>query len=322
MKAATGRSVRRLLPILILASSKWLEASGPAFAVDVSVGADNRTLTLFADANQLTVFRSYDDKGNSTAIGPNGPYAGWGVRAVAEGRDDLARVLWTNVDGSAALWFVGPTGNQASHLYAASTGWTAIDVSVASDSTTHVLWTNVDGRTKIASVADSGAVLEESTHGPFSGWIARSIADGDDGLTRLLWNNVDGRVGLSLIDAGQITATFRFTPEAGWTARDVAVAAYNRARILLTDAANQMALWSVDNSGAVSDSGSVYRANQTGLTPRRVTTGADGLTRVLWTSSIDNYGAVWILSYNNVYQSSFFFCPDFGATLSCGYWDY
>lgn len=320
MGDATWRHVGRLLPVLILATTKWLEASGPASAVDVSVAADNRTLTLFADADQRTVFRSYDNSGDSTAIGPNGPYSGWGVRAVADGRDGLARVLWNNVDGSAALWFLGPTGNQASHLYAASAGWAAIDVSVASDGATHLLWTNVDGRIKIASIADSGMLLGETIYGPFNGWIARSIADGEDGLTRLLWNNVDGRVGLSLIDAGQITATFRFTPEAGWTARDIAVASYNRARILLADTANRMALWTVDNSGAVSDSGHVYFANQTGMAPRRVATGADGLTRVLWTGS--GYGALWVFSFENVYQSSFLFCPDFGATLSCGYWDY
>ena len=216
-----------------ISSSGSSDQSAP---LDLSVGRDNKTRVLFNDPDNRALLRSFDNSGNSTTDGFHGPYSGWRPRAVADGTDGLTRVLWNNVDGSAALWLLGQTGNQASYLYGPSTGWTAVDVSVGSDGTTHLLWTNIDGRTKLTSVAISGTLVADTTYGPFSGWVARSISDGADGLTRILWTNNDGRVGLSLVDAGQIAATYRFAPGPGWTALDVAVATDNRARILFVDA--------------------------------------------------------------------------------------
>jgi hypothetical protein len=205
-------SVVRRLAILTLMglvlSTPAMLASDPAAAVDVSVGADNRTLTVFSDPDHRTVFRSYDNSGASTSIGPEGPYRGWIVRAVADGEDGLTRVLWNNVDGTAALWMLGPKVNEASYLYGPAAGWTVIDLSVGSAGTTHLLSTHIDGRTKLTSVALSGAVLAEATYGPFAGWVASSISNGSDGLTRLLWTNTDGRAGMSLVEAGRIVATF------------------------------------------------------------------------------------------------------------------
>jgi hypothetical protein len=111
-------------------------------------------------------------------------------------------------------------------------------------------------------------------------------------------------VGLSLIDAGQIVATSRFAPGPGWTARDVAVASDNQARILFVNADGRMALWSVDNSGAVTNSGSVYGPPVSGQTATRISAGADGSTRVLWTSA-EGTGTLWSLSLDNVFQNSF-----------------
>ena len=272
--------------------------------ISLDVGTDNQAHLLFADLDNRVVFRSFDSSGNSTSSGPHGPYSGWYARAVADGSDGLTRVLWNNLNGLAALWLLGPTGNQASYLYGRAAGWTAVDVSVGPDNTTQILWTNTDGRTELTSVAVSGALIRDTTFGPFKGWIARSISDGADGLTRVLWSNTDGRVGLSLIDAGQIVATYRFAPGAGWTARDVAVAADNQARILFVNADGRMALWSVDNSGAVTNSESVYGPPVSGQEATRLSAGADGLTRVLWTSP-EGTGTLWLMGLDNVFQNSF-----------------
>jgi hypothetical protein len=196
-----------------------------------------------------------------------------------------------------------------------------VDVSVGSDRTTHLLWTNGDGRTELTSVAVSGALVGDTTYGPFGGWSARSISDGEDGLTRLLWSNTDDRVGLSLISAGNIVATYRFAPGPGWTARDVAVASDNQARILFVNADGRMTLWSVDNSGAVTNSGTVYGPSPSGQAAIRVSAGADGSTRVLWTGP-EGIGSLSLMGLNNVLQSSFGFCGDFGEDSGCGEWDY
>jgi hypothetical protein len=289
-------------------------------AVDLAAGANSLTSVLFADGNRA-LSRSFDDSGRSNPNGPYGPYEGWSPKAAANGVDSLTRVLWNHLDGSAALWLLGPTGNQASYSFGPAAGWTAVDVSAGSDGTTHLLWTNADGRTEITSVAVTGALVGDATYGPFSGWTAVSISDGADGLTRLLWRNVDGRVGLSLIDASRIVATYRFAPGAGWTARDVAVSADNHARILFANATGQMALWSVDNSGAVTNSGKVFEPPRPGESAVRVSAGEDGLTRVLWTGP-DGAGYVGLLDRDNVLVHSFGFCGSFGESSGCGPWDY
>src|SRR6266545_4164603 len=280
-----------------------------ALALDLSVGTDNRARLLLTDLDNRAVFRSFDNSGNSTSGGPYGPYSGWYARAVADGSDGLTRVLWNNLDGSAALWLLGPTGNQASYVYHPTDGWTAVDVSVGSDGTTYILWTSIDGRTHLTGVAVSGALVSGATCGPYSGWTARSISNGTDGLTRVLWSNTDGRVGLSLIDAGHIVATYRFVPAPGWTARDIAVATDNQARILFVHADGRMALWSVDNSGTVTNAGTVYSPPVSGQVATRISAGADGLTRVLWTSP-EATGTLWLMGLDNVRQSSFGFGPN------------
>ncbi len=296
-------------------------APGPLGPQDVSVATDGGTRVPFTDLDGRAVFRTFDNSGNSSADGPHGPYRGWRVRAVADGADDLTRVLWNHQDGSAALWLLGPAGNQASYRFGPAAGWTAVDVSAAGGHTSHILWTSSDGRTAVTEVTPSGALVGNTTYGPFYGWTAQSISDGADGLTRLLWSHTDGRVGLSLIDAGQIVATHRFAPGPGWEALDVAVASDNQARILFVNADGRMAVWSVDNSGAVRNSGTVYGPSPSGQVAARVSAGADGLTRVLWTSP-DGNGSVSLMGSDNVLRRSFGFCGDFGESSGCGTWDF
>ena len=85
-------------------------------ALDVSVGSDNKARLLFTDPDAHLVFRTVDRAGNSTSVGPYGPYSDWSPTAVADSADGLTRVLWNNVDGSAALWFYRRPGRQSSLL--------------------------------------------------------------------------------------------------------------------------------------------------------------------------------------------------------------
>jgi hypothetical protein len=278
-------------------------------ALDLSVGTDNTAHLLFSDLENRLVIRNFDSSGNSTSDGSYGPYSGWYARAVADRSDGLTRVLWNNLDGTAALWLLGPTGNRTSYRYGPAAGWTAEDVSVDRDGTTHLLWTSTDGRTGLMSVTVSGALVNRATYGPFSGWLARSIANGADGLTRILWTKTDGTVGLSLTDAGHVVAAYRFAGASGWTARDVTVASDNQTRILVANTDGRMVLWSVDDSGAVTSSGTVYGPPVSGQTATRISAGTDGLTRVLWTSP-DGTGSLWLMGLDNVFQSSVGFGPE------------
>ena len=94
----------------------------------------------------------------------------------------------------------------------------------------------------------------------------------------------------------------------------------NQARILFVHADGRMALWSVDNSGAVTNSGAVYGPPVSGQAAIRVSAGADGLTRVLWASP-EGTGTLWLMGLDNVLRNSFGFCGDFGESSGCGDWD-
>ncbi|HEX7252636.1 MAG TPA: sialidase family protein [Thermoanaerobaculia bacterium] len=273
-------------------------------ALDLSVGSDNKTRLVLTSPDAHLTLRTFDHAGNSTSVGPYGPYSDWSPIAVADNPDGLTRVLWNNVDGSAALWFVNAQGgNQASYRLGPVPGWTAVDVASGSLASTHVLWTHEDDRVGLWTVDNSGHVSYGPTLGPYPGWTAVAIADGADGLTRLLWNKTDGSAGLSLVGSGGLLATYRYSASSGWRAIDVAVGADGQSRILWTSADGRMELSRVDDSGNVTAQGPVYDA-PSGFTAQRISAAPDGSAQVLWTN-IDGSGLLWRMSADNVYQQSF-----------------
>ncbi len=277
-------------------------------AVDLSVGSDNRARLLLADIEGRLELQSTDRSGNSSSSGPFGPYAGWDPRAVADGSDGLTRVLWTNVDGSAALWLVGPGGNQASYRIEPAGGWTAVDVAASVPGSTHLLWTDVEGRVALGKVWNKGDSSMGRAYGPYPGWTAVAIADGQDGLTRVLWRRFDGSAALSFFGSGGLLASYKLGGAAGWTAADVAVGADGQSRILWIHRDGRMALWRVDGDGSPTALGPVY-APPSGYMASRIAAGSDGLTRVLWTS-LSGSAVLWTMSTDNVFLDSFSLGPD------------
>ena len=87
------------------------------------------------------------------------------------------------------------------------------------------------------------------------------------------------------------------------------MASDNQTRILVANTDGRMVLWSVDDSGAVTSSGTVYGPPVSGQTATRISAGTDGLTRVLWTSP-DGTGSLWLMGLDNVFQSSVGFGPE------------
>ena len=271
-------------------------------AVDLSVGSDNRTRLLLADIEGRLELQSTDRSGNSSSSGPFGPYDGWDPRAVADGSDGLTRVLWTNVDGSAALWLVGPEGNQASYRIGPIGGWAAVDVAASIPGSTRLLWTDVEGRIALGTVGNEGNVSMGRAYGPYPGWTAVAIADGQDGLTRMLSRKSDGSAGLSFFGSEGLLASYRLGGAAGWTGADVAVGADGQSRILWTHRDGRIALWRVDGGGNPTALGPIY-APPSGYWASRIAAGSDGLTRVLWTSASGS-AVLWTMSADNILVDS------------------
>ena len=275
-------------------------------AIDLTIGPDNTIRILRFGGGQMAV----DSVDNAQAVSPGspyGPYPGWTPLSMAAGDDSLTRVLWTNDDGTAALWLVGPEGNGVSHLLRAAEGWSATDVAASAADLTHVLWTDADGRTALWSIDNAGNVSAGDPRGPYPGWTAAAIADGEDGLSRVLWHSVDGSTALSLSGPQGLLASYPFGPVAGWTAADIAVGADGQARILWTHVDRRMALWRVDLAGNPTVLGPVYEP-PAGFTASRIAAGSDGLTRVLWTN-VNGAAVVWVLSADNELEEAFSLDP-------------
>lgn len=277
----------------------------PVFGVlDLSVRPDGTTSLLrMNESTRQTSFDTLDETGSVTSGSLFGPYTDWTPRATATGEDALTRLLWNNVDGSAAIWLTGPLGNQASFRLGPVSGATATDVAAAAAGTTHLLWTYADGRIVVWSIDNAGNVSPGPVYGPFPGWTAVAIADGEDGLSRILWSNSDGSAALWFLGQEGLAASARFGPVSGWTAADIAVGADGLTRILWTHRDGRMTVWSVDSSGNPRNLGPIYTPPP-GRTASRIATGSDGLTRVLWTS-VSEGALLWTLSADNAFQKTF-----------------
>jgi photosystem II stability/assembly factor-like uncharacterized protein len=248
-------------------------------AIDVAAG-NGRSHVLSWSANSLTV-RTLDDAGGDSSTAPEGPSLGWLAAAIADGSDGNSRVLWLSGDGRAALEIFGPSGSQAVHLFPAATNWSATDVSVGADGLAHVLWTSVSGAMSLTSVDASGNTTPGTTYGPFQNWTAIALDDGPDGTTRVLWRATDGRFSISLhrgLALGMIDV-LRPAPVADRSAEDIAVGSDGLVRVLLVGAGDAADVATVGPSGALSDA----QSQSPGGTPRRISAGPDGLTRLLST---------------------------------------
>ena len=67
---------------------------------------------------------------NSLSHKEYGPFAGWTAKAVSDGPDGVAHILWNHSpDGQVALWDIGSSGVPVAAIYGPFPGWAAIDIS-------------------------------------------------------------------------------------------------------------------------------------------------------------------------------------------------
>jgi len=78
---------------------------------------------------------NYTDSGSFTQ-NTYGPYAGWSVKAIADGPDGRQRVLWTNTNGAASIWSLdNTTGQFTQNSFGPYAGWSASALSIAGAAT-------------------------------------------------------------------------------------------------------------------------------------------------------------------------------------------
>jgi len=270
--------------------------------IDVFDSGGDTTGFLLLEAYGHFRLGTADGSGEKALGSPYGPYADWTPAAGERGGDGLTHILWSNEDGSAAIWLTRPEGVQAAFFLPAQPGWKARDVAAGPDGSTRILWT-ANASASLWTVDASGVRTSDYGYGPYPGWSATAIAGGPDGRTRILWNNADGRAGLSFVDSRGLLETSRYGSDPGWSFLDLAIAADNHTRLLRSHADGRIAVWRVDEAGTPVSLGTVYPAPG-GFRAARVSAGSDGLTRVLWRDA-NGVALVWLLTADGQYQGSF-----------------
>jgi hypothetical protein len=271
-----------------LGASDYEFVEGP---IDVAGGisGDSRVLLRSGDKAALS---NLDSSGNWSDGGSSDASATWIATAIAVGADGNTRVLWQCQDGRWGLEIVGRASRESVTFSQSTVDPT--DIAVAADGQTWILFTGATGQMSVTRMDATSAPRFGHAYGPAQGWSAVAIADGPEGAW-VLWRCTDGRAGLSLHDAtGLMLRSFQWAASPGLAAEDIAVGADGRPRLLRTSSL-QAEIWTVGADGQLT-AGQSY--GSFGYVPRRISVGADGLTRVLW-NYVGGHGSVWLLNADN-----------------------
>ncbi|HEX7315767.1 MAG TPA: RICIN domain-containing protein [Pyrinomonadaceae bacterium] len=223
------------------------------------------------------------------------------VVSVANGADNLSRVVWQLPNGGAQVWTVSANGgtrlNSVTHV-PQEQGWSPRQIAVGADNVPYLLWSHIDGRIWLWRLNQDNSQHSSRMYGPFAGWKVVGLAGGTDGRPRVLWERIsDGRT-----DLWRVNPDFSYTyvvhgPFAGWRPVSIAVGYDNRPRIVWrydngpTDpATGKVSVWNCNPDGTRAD----YREHGpfAGWRPRAVAVGRDNQAHLLW-SHYDGRIGVW-----------------------------
>jgi hypothetical protein len=216
---------------------------------------------------------------------------------VAVGSDNLARLLWDNVDGAARFWSINnslQTSNATDN--GPFVGFTAQKIATGADGLTRVLWTRSDGLASLWVVNAANVVLTSSNFGPYPGYSAVDITVGNDNKTRILWDNVSGQASVWTVDSNyNVTNQVYFGPFTGFTAQALAAGTDGLTRLLWNTTSGVAALWLLNGSNALV--GNQSFGAFTGLTAVDVTVGSDSKARLLW-DNVNAQATIWTVDDN------------------------
>ena len=263
-------------------------ASGAVFQITgLSGTGHSRILWSHSPDNQASLWTVNLDS-TFTSV-QYGPYAGWTARAVSQAPDGTAHLLWTNANGTAAVWNVTASGFTV-HQYGPFTGYAAVSLSTGADGVTHLLWNHAGGLASLWAVNTTTGAYTHTEYGPYSGWTANAVASGAT-VTDLLWTNTNGQADGYRVAADGTLITHLFGPYPNYAAKALSVGPDDGAHLLWDKTDGTAALWAVDfSTGALT---SPLYGPFSGWTARAVATGPDNVTHLLWNHAPDNQASLW-----------------------------
>lgn len=231
-----------------------------------------------------------------------GPYGAWQARAIADGADGNARLLWTDGAGTFAVWTVNADGTYTSTAaFGPYPGWTATAVAIGGDSNTRLLLKNSNGSAAVWTLRPNGTFgTSTAAFGPYGSWQATGLAVGKDNMSKLLWKSGLSVSVWKLNLAGTLSnSSAAFGPFGAWSASAMAAGGDNNIR-LLWNGGGASSVWTLDaNQNMLSSTLAFGPYGAWSVSGFAV--GSDSATRLLWTGS--GAFAVWLLNAST-YTSS------------------
>ena len=274
-------------------------ASIVTIPTDVAAGPSGGSRLLRWEGDRLSI-QWLDVGGQWTTTAAAETSSTWIAVAVAGDGDALSHVLWQNDDGRSAVEIRSPAGRESVVVLPVLPEWIPVDVTASPDGSSHILRTRPGGAMRVGTVDASGETPGPSYGGATPGWSAIAIDDASNGSSWVLWRATDGRSGVSVHRAGVLDRTFRWDVEPGFTVEDITVGYDGRARILVSSAAGQMRIDTVDAAG-LRTPGTLRES--LGLRPRRIAS-SDRFTHVLWTDGAV-FGEVWLMDADDTVRERF-----------------
>ena len=218
------------------------------------------------------------------------------MAGVAAGHTHL---LWTNTNGTAALWTVYLDGTVTSTpALGPIAGWAARAIADGPDGKTRLLWTRSDGQSAVWTVNPAdGTYTSTPGYGPIPGWNVAALAVGPDDLTRLEWRHAgDGQSSVwTIAGDGSVASTPGFGSYGTWTSGPLAVGGDGLSRLLWEDGAGRFSVWTLDALNNLSSTPAL-RADPR-LVSHRHCRGAGPATRGCSLNRSDGGMAVWTVGW-------------------------
>ena len=216
----------------------------------------------------------------------------WVAASESVGGDNWQRALWTNTNGTAALWLLDPSGQYVSQQnYGPYQGWTAQAISTGQDNNTRVLWTRADGAAALWVLDSQNRFVTQQIYGPYAGWACQNVSAAPDGTLRVLWTRADGAAALWVLDSqNRFVDQQNYGPYAGWTPKSLNVGPDGVERMLWASG-NAAAFWRLDANKYVDQQNYGPYA---GFTATDLVGGPNGVAHAVWTGA-DGGIALWAL---------------------------
>ncbi|HEY3779814.1 MAG TPA: hypothetical protein VGL56_01930 [Fimbriimonadaceae bacterium] len=174
----TGKGNINSSPIFIATGNYHIASTSPCLYTGISVGS-------------LTTDYTGRLRHDPPCMGAYEGGSVWSVVASLTGPDLNKRILWSNLDGEAALWTITPNGTRTALAFGPYAGDTPVALAIGPDNHNYLGWELSSGEAIIWNISPNGTHTSRAFN-PGTGWSLVSLSVGPDSYLHITWQNKPG----------------------------------------------------------------------------------------------------------------------------------